>query len=34
MWKREREANVVWVVSPKLYYDVMNPDCQKAVKEN
>ncbi len=33
-WEREKEANVVWVVSPELYYDILNPECQNAVMRN
>jgi len=34
MWARESKARVVWIVSPYLYYDVLNPSCRNVVARN
>jgi len=34
LWERERRAAHVWVVSPELHYDILNPACHEVVSAN
>jgi hypothetical protein len=34
LWERERQARTVWVISPELHYEILNPTCHEVVAAN